>query len=185
MANIQLVKHDPQYAQRMFQLSSAPPVKDALGLRVETIGDTQQFIQYIMEEDKAGREISRVILNENNELIGVTSLVKTDYTRKRCHIGSWLGHEYWGQGYNQATKLAILRIAFEELGFEHVFAGARKVNIRSQKAQEKLPYIRLHVESEFPEELAYLEAKEKQPCVLHAFFREDFLAYVNQSNKGS
>lgn len=183
MVAIKLVKHDLQYAQRMFQLSSAAPVRDALGLQVKTVSDTERFIHYILEAEQAGRELSRVILNEKDELIGVTTLMKLDDEHKRCHIGSWLGHAYWGQGYNQAAKIAILRIAFEELGLEHVLAGARKVNIRSQKAQEKLPYIRLHVESQFPEELQYLEAKEKQPCVLHAFYREDFMTYCQETQK--
>lgn len=178
METVTLVKHSKDYAQRIFELSSASPVKDALGLNVNGIEDTLNFIDYIIEADRTGREVSRVILNENNEVIGVTSLMKLNQENKSCHIGSWIGHEYWGKGYNQASKLEILRVAFEELGMEVVFAGARKVNIRSQKAQEKLPYIRLNVEEQFPEEHAWLENKEKQSCVLHAFLKEDYLNYV-------
>jgi RimJ/RimL family protein N-acetyltransferase len=163
----------------MFQLVSAPQVKDVLGIRDESVEDTQKFINWIIEEEKNGKQLSRVILNENDELIGVTTLMHINHEKKRCHIGTWLGHDYWGMGYNQESKIAILRIAFEDLGMEHVFAGARKVNIRSQKAQEKLPFIRLNVESLFPDEHEFLEKKEKQPCVLHAFFREDFEKYIS------
>ncbi len=103
-----------------------------------------------------------------------------NHDKKSCHVGTWIGHDYWGQGYNEASKLEILRIGFEELGLEWVFAGARKVNIRSQKAQAKLSFIRLGVEEEYPEEHQALETKEKQACVLNVFTRSDFLAYRQQ-----
>lgn len=178
MAQVTLAPHDMRYAERIFQLVSAPPVKEALGLRDDSVEDTKKFIAWIMEEEKAGKQLSRLILNERQELIGITTLMVINREKKRCHIGTWIGHAYWGQGYNLASKIEILKMAFLELGLEHVFAGARTVNIRSQKAQEKLPFIRLHVESLFPEEHQFLEQKEKQPCVLHAFFREDFLAFL-------
>lgn len=66
------------------------------------------------------------------------------------------------------------------LQLDVVFAGARMTNIRSQKAQEKLPFIRLNVEEEFPKEHEFLETKEKQPCILHAFFKEDFEQYLGK-----
>lgn len=180
MATVQLVKHKMEYCDSIFRLASAPPVKDALGLRENSVEDTKLFIQHILDEERLGKSVSRVILYESGDVIGVTTLMFIDYQKKACHIGTWIGHEYWGQGYNDASKIAILHIAFEELDLLHVFAGARKVNIRSQKAQEKLPFIRLHVEAEFPEEHAALERKEKQPCILHAFYREDFINYLNQ-----
>ena len=171
---IKLVKHNEVYCEEIYRLSSAPPVKEALGLPDGTIEDTRRFIHRVMEEERLGKTVPRVILNEENKLIGLTDLMFIDYQKKSCHIGTWIGFEYWGKGYNEASKIAILKIAFEELGLHHVFAGARAVNIRSQKAQEKLPFIRLHVESEFPEEHKALEKKEKQPCILNVFSREDF-----------
>lgn len=58
---------------------------------------------------------------------------------------------------------------------------ARKINTRSQKAQEKLPFIRLNVEKVFPPEHLALENKEKQSCVLHAFYKEDFIKFLERS----
>ncbi|WP_442978245.1 GNAT family N-acetyltransferase [Salarchaeum sp. III] len=108
----------------------------------------------------------------------MTTLMFIDYKQKSCHIGSWIGHEYWGKGYNLSSKVAILRIAFEELNLNYVFAGARKINTRSQKVQKKLPFIKLNVEKMFPSEHLALENKEKQPCVLHAFCKEDFMKFL-------
>lgn len=179
MKKIQLVKHELKFAEKIHSYSSAPPVKDALGLPDGTVEDTKAFIRRVLQEEQEGKTVPRVILDQDGELIGLTDLMFIDRTKKSCHIGTWIAYLYWGQGYNEASKAAILKIAFEELGLEHVFAGARKVNIRSQKAQQKLPFIRLNVEADFPEELAALEKKEKQPCVLNAFFRQDFLDYLN------
>lgn len=179
MKKIQLVKHDLKYAERIHIYSSAPAVKDALGLRDGTVEDTKTFIERVQQEEREGKTVPRVILNEEGELIGLTDLMFIDRTKKSCHIGTWIAQPYWGQGYNEASKTEILKIAFEELGLAYVFAGARKVNIRSQKAQKKLPYIRLHVESDFPEELAALEKKEKQPCILNVFCRQDYLNYFD------
>ncbi|KHF39227.1 GNAT family N-acetyltransferase [Halalkalibacter okhensis] len=179
MANVQLVKHKIDFCDQIYQLSSDPYVKGVLGLPDGKEEDTKQFVEAIIQEEHEGKTVSRVILDENSNVIGITTLMFIDHDKKSCHIGSWLGHKYWGKGYNQASKVAILRIAFEELGLLHVLAGARKVNIRSQRAQEKLPFIRLHVEKEFPKEHTALETKEKQPCVLHAFYREDFIKYLH------
>ncbi|MCR6109649.1 GNAT family N-acetyltransferase [Bacillus sp. A301a_S52] len=181
MVQVQLVKHKMDYCEQIYKLSSAPQIKNALGLPEGTVENTKQFVKGIIQEECEGRTLSRVILNENSHVIGITTLMYIDFEKKSCHIGSWLGHDYWGKGYNQASKIAILRIAFEELGLEYVFAGARKVNIRSQKAQEKLPFIRLHIEKIFPEEHIALENREKHPCVLNGFYREDFLTYIQRN----
>jgi RimJ/RimL family protein N-acetyltransferase len=182
MVSIRLVQHSMEYCEQIFMLSSAPPVKEALGLPDGSVEDTKEFVNKVIHEELLGQTVSRVIFDENSNLIGITTLMAIDYERKSCHIGTWIGHEYWGKGYNKASKISILCIAFKELGLNHVFAGARKVNIRSQRVQEKLPFIRLNVESEFAKEHISLERKENQPCVLHIFDKEDFIKYLNSCN---
>lgn len=178
MKKVKLVAHEDEFCEEIFRLSSMPAVKDALGLPDGTVEDTLRFSRRVREQERAGKTLPRVILDEHDRLIGLTDLMFIDHAKKSCHIGTWIGKEYWGQGFNEASKVAILKIAFEELGLERVFAGARVVNLRSQKAQEKLPFIRLHVEAEFPNEHEALENKEQQPCVLHVFHKEDFEAYI-------
>jgi RimJ/RimL family protein N-acetyltransferase len=126
MAIVKLVPHNLCYAEPIFNLVSAPQVKDALGINDETVDDTRRFINWVLEEDRAGKQVSRVILNENEDLIGITTLMFIKPEEKQCHIGTWIGHQYWGKGYNEASKLEILKIAFLKLGMNYVFAGARK-----------------------------------------------------------
>ncbi|PEB53288.1 GNAT family N-acetyltransferase [Bacillus pseudomycoides] len=178
MKHILLLPFDLQYAEIIFTLSSDPHVKDTLGLKVETIEDTKAFIRFTMEDEQKKHSLSRVIVNEKEEVIGITTLKHINYEKKQSHIGSWLGYPYWGQGYNEAAKKEILKIAFEELHLKHVFAGAKTTNIRSLKAQEKLPYMSLHVEKKFPDEHAALEKETKSPCTLHVVSRENFLNWM-------
>ncbi|WP_330217505.1 N-acetyltransferase [Planococcus halocryophilus] len=150
------MRHQEEYCEEVFRLSSALPVKEALGLPDGTIEDTKRFIQRVMEEEREGKTVPRVILNEESKLIGLTDLMFIDHQK------------------NLVTLV---------LGLHYVFAGARVVNILSQKTQEKLPFIRLHVEAEFPEEHKALEKKEKQPCVLNVFCKEDFSNYLNRNDR--
>lgn len=50
-------------------------------------------------------------------------------------------------------------------------------NIRSQKAQEKLPYIRVGVQSEFPDEYEKLALQVNEPCILNVIEKEMFLEW--------
>ncbi|MED0961412.1 GNAT family N-acetyltransferase [Bacillus paramycoides] len=184
MKSVTLLPLDLRYANAIFELSSDPHVKNALGIKVETVEDTKAFILFAMEEERKKHSLSRVIVNEENEIIGLTTLKHINYEQKRSHIGSWLGYPYWGKGYNEAAKKEIFKIAFLDLQLTYVFAGAKTTNIRSLKAQEKLPYISLHVEDSFPDEHTALEKEVKSPCVLHVISREKFLNWLEAQNEG-
>ncbi|MDR6121115.1 RimJ/RimL family protein N-acetyltransferase [Bacillus sp. SLBN-46] len=186
MVKVLLVEHQRKYAEAMSALSSAPQVRDALGLTYSqtSVEGTIGFIEFILEQEKQGQQYSRVILNEKEEVIGVITLKEIDPTKKTSHIGTWIGHPFWGKGYNALAKAEILYTAFTELDLEYVFAGAKLSNIRSQKAQEKLPYIRVDVQAEFPDEHSKLESQVKAPCVLNVIEKDAFLKwYLNQESK--
>ncbi|TPV44060.1 GNAT family N-acetyltransferase [Bacillus dicomae] len=179
MQHITLVPLDLRYANVIFELSRDPHVKNALGIKVEKIEDTKAFLLFAIEEERKKRSLSRMIVNEENEIIGLTTLKHINYEKKQSHIGSWLGYPYWGKGYNEAAKKEFFKIAFLDLQLTYVFAGAKTNNIRSLKAQEKLPYISLHVEAKFPNEHVALEKEVKSPCVLHVVSRENFLHWLD------
>ncbi|MDA1776049.1 GNAT family N-acetyltransferase [Bacillus cereus group sp. BY9-3LC] len=183
MQRVTLLPLDFRYANAIFKLSSDPHVKNALGIKVETIEDTKAFLLFAIEEERQKKSLSRVIVNAENEIIGLTTLKHINYEKKQSHIGSWLGYPYWGKGYNRAAKKEILKIAFLDLQLTYVFAGAKTNNIRSLKAQEKLPYISLHVENKFPDEHAALEKEVRSPCSLHVVSHEKFLNWLELQNE--
>lgn len=183
MKHVTLLPLDLQYAEIIFTLSSDAQVKNALEIKVEKIEDTKAFLLFAIEEERQKKSLSRMIVNEENEIIGLTTLKHINYEKKQSHIGSWLGYPYWGKGYNEVAKKEIFKIAFLDLQLTYVFAGAKKANIRSLKAQEKLPYISLHVEDRFPDEHSALEKEVKSSCVLHVVSREKFLNWLDLQNE--
>ncbi|WP_010095136.1 GNAT family N-acetyltransferase [Ornithinibacillus scapharcae] len=184
MKNIKLMPHDLAYAKEMALLSSNPKVKNALGLSDDqtTIEGTERFIEFIIEQEKKlGKQYSRCIFNEEEKLIGVITLKDINRQKKTSHIGTWIGYPYWGQGYNELAKKEILYKAFYELDLDYVFAGAKVTNTRSQKAQEKLPYITLFVENDFPDEHRKLESEVKEKCILHVIEKDKFVSWFGNS----
>lgn len=179
---VRLVPHEEHYAERMASLTADPHVKDALGLTdaQTSLQGTQKFIHFIRKQEEILVQYSRVILNEQQQLIGVITLKSIDQHDKIAHIGTWIGAAYWGQGYNEAAKEQILSIAFNELGLNRVFAGATLTNIRSQKAQQKLPYMILDVGKQYPAELKRIESETNHPCVLNVTTKESFSAYMEK-----
>lgn len=184
MSKVSLVPHNRIYAKSVSSLSSAPQVKDALGLSNDqtTLEGTIDFIEFIQEEEKLGKQYSRVILDETENLIGVITLKDIDEINRTCHIGTWIGHQYWGQGYNLLVKKEILYIAFTKLNLDYVFAGAKISNIRSLKSQEKLHFMRINVQNEFLDEHKKLESEVGAPCILNVIEKEMFLKWYSKTN---
>lgn len=181
MLKVFLVPHELQYARSISELSSEPEVKDALGLSEDhtSLKGTEDFINFILEQEKLGKQYSRVILNEDHKVIGVITLKDINRNNQTSHMGTWIGHPYWGKGYNQIAKKEMLYIAFTELHLKYVFAGSKLSNIRSRKAQEKLPYVKIGVNKEFPEEHEKLLAQVKEPCILNVIEKDVFLEWCS------
>ncbi|PET61283.1 GNAT family N-acetyltransferase [Bacillus sp. AFS001701] len=175
---VRLVKNDLKYAEQVFELSSDPGVKDVLGIKVDHIDDTIGFISYIVQKELEGKVINRIILNEQDEVVGITTLKHIDRGDGICHMGTWIGVPFWGKGYNEASKIEILKIAFNELKMDYVFAGAKESNTRSRRAQEKLAYMTIGVEKEFPNEQIIVEQEAKTKCVLNVVKREEFSKFL-------
>lgn len=175
---IDLRPHHVNYAVRIHELASDPLVSEALGLVDQTLENRLDFIQKMQQGEKEGTTCSRLVFH-NHQMIGVTTLMYIDQEKKSCHLGSWLGVPYWGRGYNERAKVEILKIAFDTYNLDRVFLGARIHNFRSQAAQQKLPYIKLNVMNDYPEEHQFLQEKEQQPCVLNVVEKEDFYTFLN------
>ena len=181
--SVQLKKHDRKYTEVMSSLLSDPLIQNALSLNWQQVSiyGTRDYIDFILGEERMGNQLSRVIFNENDEFVGVTTLKHLQNKNRIAHIGTWIGSKYWGKGYNEQSKEQILWIAFVQLKLELVFAGATTSNKRSVMAQNKLPYMIHDVGDQFPEHLELIEQETGEPCILNVVRKEDFLSYM--SNK--
>jgi RimJ/RimL family protein N-acetyltransferase len=58
-------------------------------------------------------------------------------TPDEAELGYWLGVEFWGRGFGTEAARGAIDFFFEELGDEHLHAGARVTNPASRKVLEK------------------------------------------------
>ena len=180
MKSVTLKKHDRNYTEIMSSLISDPRVQNALGLNWQqvSINGTRDFIDYIQGEERMGKQLSRVIFNEKEEFIGVITLKSIDRENGTAHVGTWIGGDYWGLGYNELAKEAMFTLAFEELKLNRIFAGAKLTNERSIAAQKKLSYMTIDVGHQYPQELEKIEIETKEKCILNVVEKENFQQYL-------
>lgn len=86
-----------------------------------------------------GLQKTFVIFKSDGSLIGMTRYYGMEEKQKRVDIGyTWYIPEVWGKVHNKECKLLLLQYAFEELNFNRVGFHVAHINLRSQKAVEKI-----------------------------------------------
>ncbi|MGG4044936.1 GNAT family N-acetyltransferase [Paenibacillus favisporus] len=126
--------------------------------------------QLIVEEEQ-GACISRTILDDIGHPIGTIDLYQIHH--RTGFLATWIGAPYFGKGYNQRAKEAFLAELFLGQDIETIFLKIRTQNIRSKRAVEKLPYVKLANERY---EQVYQSIKHPQQRYdLYGVERSDFL----------
>ncbi|WP_409301163.1 GNAT family N-acetyltransferase [Peribacillus sp. SCS-155] len=133
-----LKKRDFSDCHPLFDLMQHPDVFPFVRHKVHSYEEYVFITKQTMEAEEAGNLISRTITDEWGSPIGTISLFDID--NNAGFLGTWLGKPYHGKGYNIIAKEAFFKELFFELGIETVFLRIRKVNHRSIRAAEKLPY---------------------------------------------
>ena len=87
-----------------------------------------------------GLQKSFVIYSQpEGKMIGMTRYYAISEMHKRLDIGyTWYIPEVWGRVHNKECKFLLLQYAFETLRFNRVGFHVAHVNLRSQKAVEKI-----------------------------------------------
>jgi RimJ/RimL family protein N-acetyltransferase len=137
--NSMLKKRDLQDSHVLFELMSHPDVFPFVRQKCSSYEEFIFMTKQTIEEEERGELISRTILDEWGAPIGTINLF--DIEDNAGFLGTWLGKPYHGKGYNAPAKDAFFQEVFYTLGIETIFMRIRKVNIRSIKAAEKLPYV--------------------------------------------
>ncbi|HEY2710327.1 MAG TPA: GNAT family protein [Caulobacteraceae bacterium] len=92
----------------------------------------------------AGREAVWAVRNlADGALVGSTRYLAIETQHRRLEIGhTWYAPQVWASRVNPACKLALMRYAFETLGFHRVELKTDNLNHRSQAAIAKLGAVR-------------------------------------------
>jgi RimJ/RimL family protein N-acetyltransferase len=174
LSHIRLIPFSVEYAADMAELLAERAVHQYLDLPLCTTDNCKSFITNAMAMEALGFARHRLILNSNDTLIGGISLVNIDQDEGSAFMGTWLGRAYWGQGYNQAAKMEMLRIAFEQLCLKRVFFVTPREHTRSLRALEKLPCIQVHVNRDYPSLCKRIEYQLGREIVLSVVTKEQW-----------
>ena len=140
-----LKKRDLQETHTLFELMVHPEVFPFVRQKAYSYEEFLFVTKQTMEAEERREIISRTILDEWGTPIGTINLF--DVQDGAGFLGTWLGKPYHGKGYNQIAKTQFFDELFYELDIQSIFMRIRKVNVRSTKAAEKLPYVMLANES--------------------------------------
>ncbi|MBM7647876.1 RimJ/RimL family protein N-acetyltransferase [Bacillus ectoiniformans] len=133
-----LKKRDVHDSHVLFDMMTHPDVFPFVRQKAHSYEEFVFVTKQTIEAEERGELISRTITDEWGSPIGTINLYDID--QNAGFLGTWIGKDYHGKGYNAPAKEAFFQELFFELGIEAVFMRIRKVNIRSRKAAEKLPY---------------------------------------------
>ncbi|SDT65274.1 GNAT family N-acetyltransferase [Jiangella sp. DSM 45060] len=79
----------------------------------------------------------------DGRVVGTTSYLDVDAANLRVEVGAtWIGPPWWRTEVNTATKLLVIGHAFETLTLERVALKTDHLNVRSQRAIERLGALR-------------------------------------------
>ncbi|OMP66102.1 GNAT family N-acetyltransferase [Domibacillus epiphyticus] len=133
-----LKKRDVHESHALFDLMTHPEVFPFVRHKAKSYEEFVFVTKQYIESEERGELISRTILDEWGSPIGTINLY--DIEENAGFLGTWLGKPYHGKGYNEPAKEEFFKELFYESGIESIYMAIRKVNIRSRKAAEKLPY---------------------------------------------
>lgn len=107
-------------------------------------GSVAQAVAKIVENASWGAAAAWAIRRKaDGRVVGSTSYLDIDHRNRRVEIGStWIGPAWWRTEVNTATKLLMLGHAFDTLELERVAFKTDHLNLRSQRAIERLGAVR-------------------------------------------
>jgi ribosomal-protein-alanine N-acetyltransferase len=132
----------PQHANALYALGRDPEVTRwfSWGPYV-TVDEPRRWIGDALARRTSGDRLELVV-EHRGEAIGVTTLMELSHRDRRAMVGTWFGQEYWGTGVNAESKALVLHLGFEVLGLERIGAYTEVNHQRSQRALEKLGFVR-------------------------------------------
>ncbi|MGI6456333.1 MAG: GNAT family N-acetyltransferase [bacterium] len=112
--------------------------------RQQETGETAVWIQQALQEQALGTQVPFVIINQmDNKMIGSTRYLDIQRQDSNLEIGwTWIGKPWQRTGVNTECKYLLLSHAFEELGAVRAQLKTDGRNIQSQKAMERLGFVR-------------------------------------------
>jgi ribosomal-protein-alanine N-acetyltransferase len=100
------------------------------------------YIERARSWREAGTQVDMLIVDHEHGPVGITGLAEIVERDRRAIVGTWIGREHWGTGVNAMSKALILHLGFVGMDLERIAAPTDVRNVRSQRALEKLGFVR-------------------------------------------
>ena len=170
-----LKKRDVLDTPQLYELMTDPDVFPYVSSKANSCDEFYFLTKQIMEAEEHGELISRTILDELFNPIGIISLF--DIKQRTGFLATWIGKPYFGKGYNKIAKNEFLYELFYQMQIDTVFIKVRHHNLRSLHAVAKLPFIKIgnllyphvfeQVNAEYPNPIFHLYVIEKLDFLHH------------------
>lgn len=130
-------------AQRLFELAGDPEVTRFFSWGpYQEQSEAVSWLETLPQRRADGIALELAIVDPDDWVIGITGVFEVSRRDRRAIVGTWLGQAYWGTGANAESKALIARLAFGPLRMERLGAWADVRNPRSQRALERLGFVR-------------------------------------------
>lgn len=120
-----LKKRELQDCQTLYDLMTHPDVFPFIRHKCASYEEFLFITKQTIEAEERGELISRTILDEWGNPIGVISLY--DLEDNAGFLGTWLGKPYHGKGYNQIAKSAFFQELFYEKALKPCLCGSKRL----------------------------------------------------------
>jgi N-acetyltransferase len=104
----------------------------------------RRYFDTALEEKKQRRSYPFAIFDKRkNEYAGSTRYGNIEFHHKKVEIGwTWITPSLQGTGFNKHCKFLLLSYGFDTLGLNRVELKTSSLNLRSQRAMEKIGAVR-------------------------------------------
>ena len=159
-----------QDARRLFELAA-----DAEVTRFFSWGPYREeseavaWLATLPQRRAEGAALELAIADSDDWVIGITGVFEVSKRDRRAVVGTWLGAAYWGTGANAESKALIARLAFEHLRMERLGSWADVRNPRSQRALERLGFLREGTLRAF-----HRHGDERRDVIAYSLLREEW-----------
>ena len=160
----------PDDARRLFELASDAEVTRFFSWGpYEHQDEAAAWLATLPARRESGLALELAIVDGDDWLIGITGVLEVSLRDRRAVVGTWLGSAYWGTGANAASKALVAHLVFGPLRMERLGAWADVRNPRSQRALERIGFVREGTLRAF-----HRHYDERRDVISYSLLREDW-----------
>ena len=111
-----------------------------------TVRHAEEFIERAQEKALKNESYNFMIF-QNNKMIGGIGL--TEFRKRSCELGYWLGKKYWGNGFATEVVNGILDFGFNNLERKEIYAAYKVGNEGSKRVLKKCGFRFFREKEEF------------------------------------